>query len=370
MFKLPDEPVAGKVLIPGFRAATKVRGAFGWFTAGWIGRLAPGLAVYLNRNGTEPIDFTVAPALFPDERAAVERGVRMTPQEAVERVADVFVQGRADASALARHALDCLAWMIATGTLRLRIAVPTPESNYHPKIWLFDDGENQVLARGSGNATDRGVAAGVEHIDVDVSWIPESQPRVTSGIAMLDDWSQGKSLGIEEVVELPAALARDIIRTAPAQPPQPGDYDMAAHGNDTLREPTGRYAVRRFERRLRIPAGLEWTTGTYAHQGEAVKNWEGGQAPETGVITMATGAGKTLTALICATRSQDRLNGQPFLIVVSAPSIPLIMQWGEEVKKFGVTPRGPELGDGHRQGTHPPVPRTSRRWNPRRHRHE
>ena len=343
MFRLPDEPVARKVLIPGFGAATKVRGAFGWFTAGWIERLAPGLSVYLNRDGTGSIDFTVAPALFPDERAAAERGVRMTPEEAAERVADVFVEGRADASALARHALDCLAWMIATGTLRLRIAVPTSESNYHPKIWLFDDGVNQVLARGSGNATDRGVATGVEHIDVDVSWVPESRARVTSGIAMLDDWSQGRSLGIDEVVELPAALARDIIRTAPAQPPQPGDYDMAAHGNGTLWEPAGRFTVRRSERRLRIPTGLEWTTGTYAHQGEAVKNWEGGQAPETGVIAMATGAGKTLTALICATRSQDRLNGEPLLVVVSAPSVPLVVQWQEEVKKFGVTPVVPSL---------------------------
>ncbi len=343
MLRLPDEPVAEKVLIPGFRAATKIRGAFGWFTAGWIGRLAPGLAVYLNRNETEPIDFTVAPALFPDEMAAVEQGTRMTPREAAKRVANVFIQGRTDALALARHALDCLAWMIATGTLRLRIAVPTPGSNYHPKIWLFGDGENQVLARGSGNATDRGVATGVEHLDVDVSWIPESRARVTSGIAILDDWSQGRSLGIKEVVELPAALARDIIRTAPTQPPQPRDYDMAAHGSDTLREPAGRYRVRHPEHRLRIPGDLEWTTGTYAHQGEAVKHWEGGQSPETGVVAMATGAGKTLTALICATRSQDRLDGEPLLIVVSAPSVPLIMQWQKEVKKFGVVPVVPSL---------------------------
>ena len=174
-FKLPEDPVADRALIPGFRAATSVRGAFGWFTAGWIGRLAPGLAEYLNREETKPIDFTVAPAFFRNERTAVERGARMTAEEAAQLVVDVFVKGRAEASALARHALDCLAWMIATKTLRLRIAVPTPESNYHPKIWLFDDGENQVLARGSGNATDRGVAAGVEHIDVDVSWLPESQ---------------------------------------------------------------------------------------------------------------------------------------------------------------------------------------------------
>ena len=338
MFKLPDEPVAANVLIPAFRSAKSVRGAFGWFTAGWIGRLAPGLALYLNRAASEPIEFTVAPALFPNERTAVERGARMTKQEAAELVADVFVNGRANASALARHALDCLAWMIATEKLQLRIAVPTPESNYHPKIWLFDDGEDQVLARGSGNATDRGVAGGVEHIDVDVSWIQESQARVTSGIAMLEDWSQGRSLGIEEVVDLPAALARDIIRTAPGDPPQHDDYEKIARKNNEGERPLGRP-----DRRLQIPEYLEWTTGRYAHQGEAVKGWEAGEAPETGVIAMATGAGKTLTALICATRSQNRLKGQPFLVVVSAPSVPLIMQWREEVKKFGVTPVVPSL---------------------------
>ena len=338
MFKLPDEPVASQVLVPGFRAAKRVRGAFGWFTAGWIERLAPGLAVYLNREGTLPVDFTVAPALFPDERGAVERGVQMTAQEAAELVVDLFVGGRASATALAAHALDCLAWMIATQKLRLRIAVPTPESNYHPKIWLFDDGENQVLARGSANATSRGVAGGVEHIDVDVSWIPESESRVASGIAMLEDWARGNSLGIQEVVELPAALERDIIRTAPTEAPRRTDYEMIAQGVGS------RGGVpRRARRRLRIPDGLEWTRGPYAHQGEAVSRWEEGDDPETGVVAMATGAGKTLTALICATRSQDRLNGKPFLVVVSAPSIPLVMQWGKEVRKFGVTPIVPSL---------------------------
>ena len=336
-FKLPEDPVARTTLIPGFRAATAVRGAFGWFTAGWIERLAPGLAVYLNRKDTDPIELTVAPALFPNERAAVERGARMTDDEVAQLVVDVFVKGRADATALARHALDCLAWMIATDKLRLRIAVPTPESNYHPKMWLFDDGENQVLARGSGNATGKGVAAGVEHVDVDVSWVPESHDRVMKGVAMLDAWSQGESHGIEKVFELPEALARDIIQTAPSEAPQPQDYETAEHGKGKARSSTLR------SERLQIPSYLEWTQGPYAHQGEAVKGWEEAEAPETGVIAMATGAGKTLTALICATRSQDRLNGAPFLIVVSAPSVPLIMQWREEVKKFGVTPVAPSL---------------------------
>jgi len=337
-FKLPEEPVADNTLIPGFRAATSVRGAFGWFTAGWIERLAPGLAEYLNREDAGPISFTVAPALFPNERAAVERGVQMSADEATQLVGNMFGQERANATGLARHALDCLAWMIAREKLRLRIAIPTPESNYHPKIWLFDDGENQVLARGSGNATGRGIADGVEHIDVDVSWIPSSQERVRKSVEVLDAWSNGESKGIEEVIDLPEALRRDIISAAPDEPPQPRHYELIANRKHVAQEPPSHY-----NHRLRIPSQIIWRHGPYAHQGEAVEAWENAITPETGVVAMATGAGKTLTALICATRSQDRMSGRPLLIVISAPSTPLVMQWREEVKKFGVNPVTPSL---------------------------
>lgn len=228
LYRLPEDPVGPRVLIPGFASATSVRGAFGWFSAGWIARVAPGLAEYIARRGTSPIEFTVAPVLFPAEREAVERAVSLNSDEASRRVVDLFHDGRVNASALAQHALDCLAWMIATGTLRLRIAVPTAESNYHPKVWLFDDGTDQVLARGSGNATARGITSGVEHFDVDVTWIEHSRQRVRDGIAMLDDWSQGKSHGIERVVDLPQALKEDIIQTAPEDPPSPADYVQAA----------------------------------------------------------------------------------------------------------------------------------------------
>ncbi|MCY3789693.1 MAG: DEAD/DEAH box helicase family protein, partial [Gemmatimonadetes bacterium] len=338
LFRLPDDPVAAEVLIPGFRTARTVRGAFGWFTAGWIERLAPGLAEYLNREQTGPIDFTVAPALYPAEHAAVERGVRITAQKAAELVVNVFVNGRVDASALGRHALDCLSWMIAKQILHMRIAVPSADSNYHPKIWLFDDGESQVLARGSGNATSRGVASGVEHLDVDVSWVLGSESRVREGIAMLDDWSDGASLGIEEVVDLPEALAREIVRIAPSSAPRPQDYTRCMPGIGT----TQPLAVATLSK-LQIPKELQWTTGPYAHQGEAVRAWEKGDISERGVIAMATGAGKTLTALICAARCQDRLGDKPFLVIVSAPSVPLIMQWQEEVRRFGVAPVVPNL---------------------------
>ena len=352
LYRLPDEPVGPRVFIPGFRSATSVRGAFGWFSAGWIARLAPGLAEYLNRYDTTPISFTVSPALFAAERAVIEQAYNMSEEEATQRVADVFVDGRVQASAIGCHALDCLAWMVATGRLHLRVAVPEATANYHPKIWLFDDGTHQVLARGSGNATGRGVAFGVEHLDVDVTWLDHSRARVRDGVEILNDWACGRSKGIKCVVELPEALKQNIIQTAPEIAPSQEDYIKAVTEDRNpgwAIDPTERLRTRfkpirtADHPRLAIPDGLEWQQGPYAHQSEAVGAWESEPNPEHGTISMATGAGKTLTALICAARVQERLSSEPLLVVISAPSIPLVIQWQEEVKRFGINATVPSL---------------------------
>ena len=352
LYRLPEDPVGPRALIPGFVSATSVQGAFGWFSAGWIGRLAPGLAEYIDRGGVSPIKFTVAPVFFPAEREAVEVAVSLTQEEACQRVVEVFREGKTNASALARHALDCLAWMIAVGKLRLRIAQPTADSNYHPKVWLFDDGTDQILIRGSGNATARGITSGVEHFDVDVTWIEYSRQRVREGIAMLHDWSRGHSKGIERVVDLPQALTEKIIQTAPEAPPTPENYLRAAMEDEEPSWAVDRAArlAARFDRPasptrplLEIPDGLVWKDGPYGHQGKAVAAWECEPNPERGTISMATGAGKTITALICATRVQNRLKGRPLLVVISAPSVPLIHQWRKEAAKFGVRAVVPTL---------------------------
>ena len=68
LYKMPDEPVGPKVLIPGFQSAIAVRGAFGWFTASWIRHLAPGLA-------TTWLDPKQAPSTLPSRRSYSLRNV-------------------------------------------------------------------------------------------------------------------------------------------------------------------------------------------------------------------------------------------------------------------------------------------------------
>ncbi|MER6946551.1 DEAD/DEAH box helicase family protein [Nonomuraea sp. NPDC000554] len=329
--------MAADVLIPAFRQATRVRGAFGWFTAGWIHSLAPGLADYLGRDDVQTIEFTIAPALFPAERQAVESAI-LTPDEVVTRIeTEILKAAHPNAGAMTNHAVECLAWMIAKNLMTLAIAIPLPQANYHPKMWLFTDGRDSIAVRGSANATARAHEYAIEHMDVDCSWLRTSAERVKSAEVMITDWAAGNDPILERTVPLPLALRERLLELAPAQPPSPLDYSRAApHPNNT--NPP---AIRQSNSVFAIPSHLEWQTGPYKHQGEAVAAWEA--AGRRGILAMATGAGKTISSLICAYRARQEHDG-PFLIVVSAPTTALTIQWNTECAKFGLKPLNPSPG--------------------------
>jgi len=71
------------------------------------------------------------------------------------------------------------------------------------------------------------------------------------------------------------------------------------------------------------------------YQREAIRTWlqEDGQ----GILRMATGTGKTITALLAARRVAELLNDR-LLLVVSVPYQHLVTQWTEELEEFGTTP--------------------------------
>ena len=84
----------------------------------------------------------------------------------------------------------------------------------------------------------------------------------------------------------------------------------------------------------KIPQHLTYDSGDFIHQGRAVDSWFA--ADRRGILEMATGAGKTITSMICAAKLQDDVG--KILVVVSAPYRPLIEQWCGEIEEFGVQP--------------------------------
>lgn len=85
---------------------------------------------------------------------------------------------------------------------------------------------------------------------------------------------------------------------------------------------------------FRIPEWLSWRDGPFAHQGSAVDAWLATDG--RGILAMATGSGKTLTSLVAC--HELRAQTGPLLIVIAAPYIPLILQWCDEARLFGVEP--------------------------------
>jgi superfamily II DNA or RNA helicase len=330
-YRLPDPRII-ELFTVAWSNATRVRGAFGWFNAGWITAFAHGIAEFLEHPEAR-MDLTIAPVLFAEEHDAIAEvlsGSSTGEEDALRRVVDLLEEGSAAASALTRYAVKALAWMVVSGRLTLRVAVPVAQSNYHPKVWLFEDGYDIVAIRGSANATGRALLQAIEHLDVDPEW--RDRYRVRAYSDMVDAWAAGADDMLEDTFVLDSEiLASKVARFAPPKVPTRRDY-KAALEEDTEVIPS----VDTFQSPLRIPPGLVWESGPYIHQAAAVRAWEA--AGRKGILAIATGGGKTKTSLIAATRLHQEIK-RTLLLVVAVPTEPLLNQWHEELKLFATDTR-------------------------------
>ena len=322
IYQLPKDNFSKEVLVPCFSAASNVRGAFGWFSSEFLGEVAEGLTVFIEKNieNKNSIELLISPMLFESDRKMLT-GVSECCQWAFDRIQIALNKAHSPtAGALENYATECLGWLVKEGILNLKIAVPHADSNFHPKVWVFSDGMDSVVARGSANATGRALSTAVEHMDVNCSW--KDSDRVNQTKEMVDCWFKGQT--IEKVVDLPEALRLQLIELAPTIKPSRSAYEKI------IKPITASRAT------LVVPETLLWETGIFKHQGEAVKAWE--NAERCGLLEMATGSGKTKTALIAASRLHNDMQS-PLLVVISAPTNILVSQWEIEVLNFKGVPR-------------------------------
>ncbi len=80
----------------------------------------------------------------------------------------------------------------------------------------------------------------------------------------------------------------------------------------------------------RLPASIQLRS----YQKKAVQSWFANQG--RGTLKMATGSGKTITALAIATELYQKINLQVLLVI--CPYCHLVTQWAREAEKFGLIP--------------------------------
>ncbi len=323
LYILPKDPVTENVLIPCFQTATAIDCMMGFFSSEILVSLAPGLASFINR-ADESLRLIISPLLRSEDREAIELGTTSAEEIAYAALEDFVVTE----NAIAQHTLKCLSWMLRHRRVKIKIAL-MKDALFHPKVWLFREGDDVIAVHGSSNMTYAGVQKNIEQMSISKSWEDSNQSYITERLS-----AQFKQLWANRdmdctVVSIPDAIQENLLETYPADtPPTESDlYNLLGESAPIYDDP-GTLARLQFA----IPPELRFDKGPFEHQGRAVKAWC--ETNYHGVLEMATGSGKTITAMICAHRLYEV--EKPLLIVVAVPYVPLMQQWCDEISPFGL----------------------------------
>jgi superfamily II DNA or RNA helicase/HKD family nuclease len=330
IYFLPNDLFSEEVLVPTFRISEKVDCMMGFFSSEALSTLAPGLAAFINCSKFS-FRLIISPFLRPEDLEAIENGIR-SPEEVAQDVIESFV---ITDDLLQQHTLKCLSYLIRIGRIEIKIAL-MKRALFHPKVWIFENGDDAIAAHGSSNITLSGIKHNFEQISVSRSWIDSTQEYIIEKFRKQFDrlWDNEEDGCF--VVSIPQAVRDKILRSYPSEhPPTESEYQSLYRqatknkGNDTF-DDKPQFAP--FNFKFEIPSWIKYESGPFEHQGQAVKAWC--SSDFRGVLEMATGSGKTITAMISAYKAYQE--NKPLLIVVAAPYIPLINQWCGEIGEFNV----------------------------------
>ena len=303
----------------------------GIFSSESLAELAPGLGTYIN-SSTDTFRLIVSPYIQPQDQAAIEQGVQTADDTAVRVLEAMLVTE----NLIATHALKCLSYLLRIGRMELRIAVMR-HALFHPKVWLFRQGELILAIHGSSNMTQAGIRHNYEQISVSRSWLDPTQAYVTEKLAFQFQRLWNDQDDTCKVITATQALKNRILQAYSGEAPTETElrslYKRASAIANT-RDPVEERLAVLPPSEFTIPSWLEYQQGPFEHQGRAVQAWC--DAGFCGVLEMATGSGKTITAMVAAYQLFE--THQPLLIVVAAPYVPLMQQWHDEIVPFGLKP--------------------------------
>lgn len=271
---------------PSLREAQVYWRAVGYFSSSSLEAFGTPLGEFIKNGGR--IRLVTSVELSEADLRAIENGA--VRQDICERRLDQILD--TDFADGVGNGVARLARLLEIGRLEIQIAVPkTGTGIYHEKIGLFIQGDNFVAFAGSSNESRMAFENNRECVDVYTSW--DSPSRAMRKREHFEELWNRRDKGVE-VYSFPEAAQRKLLRVV-------GEWEAG--------------------RRQTQPQNNKWR-----HQDEALSVFI---AAERGVLNMATGTGKTRTALkILETLFRQ---GEIETIVVAMDGTDLLDQWFGEL---------------------------------------
>jgi superfamily II DNA or RNA helicase len=287
--------------------------AVGYFSSTSIVAVAQGLAALIEAGGK--MCLVASPCLSPEDIKAIKKGLRQREEVITSAIIKEF-------ETVSQDRLSCLSWLLSKGVLDIKLAVANNFEDpglYHEKIGILTDENNNRLAfTGSINETKSGLIDNFENIEVFCSWRGEEVKRVERIAKDFEKlWSNKTPKA--EIISFPEAAARKLLEYRPYAKPT-----LSAKKKTQLAaEDQTSYKVNK-ESKTSLHS-LDITLRHYQEQ--ALNKFK--SADNQGILAMATGAGKTITALACASSIEDL-----DLIIIVVPITDLVNQWMDELDKL------------------------------------
>jgi len=311
----------GEFFTPALACSIRYDRGVGFFSSGWLRIAAQGMVAFAVNGGRSR--WVTSPILEEHDWEAMQAGDYARSDAILRAVLERNIGNLA--TALAQDTLSALAWMVADQILNFKLALPhnkLDRGDFHDKFGVFSDAEgNQVSFNGSYNDSIQGTR-NYESIKVFCSWNPAFASLVAADANRFERLWNNLDPNVR-VYELPDAARQEILRLRISERPYPEPEWSRRY---RLGEAQPGYQLSR----PRLPSSLMLRD----YQAAAIEAWFNHNCQ--GLLEMATGTGKTITALAASAQLFER-EGR-LAVVIAAPYQHLVDQWHTEAKSFGYTP--------------------------------
>lgn len=219
--------------------------------------------------------------------------------------------------------LSYIAKLVADGILDVKIAFLTTKNEiamYHEKMGLITDSDgNTVAFSGSMNESENAFKDNYESFDTFCSWTNDSERVFQKQMAFKAIWEDYEP-GVE-TIDFPEAVKSRLYEYNPELRLKNNKNNEQNSDELELREKKAIFLPDDFKIRM--------------YQNSAIHTWE--EKGFRGIYDMATGTGKTLTAL-ASIEYLYRKNKERLAIIIVCPYQHLVEQWVEDIVRFGIQP--------------------------------
>ncbi|MDJ0364839.1 DEAD/DEAH box helicase family protein [Hymenobacter sp. H14-R3] len=303
----------------------------GYFSSSAINVLALGFAKFISNGGR--VRLIINHILSPQDKAAVLKGLATAEDDNQFSVED-FHGLRNALDKYGQHFFDCIAWLIAQKRIEIRAIRPVDRRGIaHYKSGIFYDGIDKVKFKGSCNFTASGLLENLEELDLKLSW--KSDPDAFA------EYEQDYDQIFDGQVDYAMLIPFEQIKEAIVQEHGGKDLDellvnehylLAQKAKQKHTEATRRVMETIMQKieTYRSSPRFPFDSGPRQYQKDAYQNWVSNGYH--GIFAMATGTGKTITALNCCLNQYTE--SKRYQIIILVPTTILVEQWEKEAKKF------------------------------------